>query len=147
MGKEYVDQEHWVKIQDIDVGDTFITRSRVITRSDVECFATSNGFTLPFFLSERAAKEAGLESQLAPGLLTASLCVGLLIQSGFIGTVIASMGIDQLRFTQPVYVYDEIRVEAEVTAKKQTSKGTWVCSYKWTVKNQRNEGVASGINT
>jgi acyl dehydratase len=46
-----------------------------------------------------------------------------------------------------VYVYDEIRVEAEVTAKKQTRKGTWVCSYKWTVKNQRNEGVASGINT
>jgi hypothetical protein len=27
MGKEYHDQEHWVKIQDIDVGDTFITRS------------------------------------------------------------------------------------------------------------------------
>jgi hypothetical protein len=27
MGKEYDDQEHWVKIQDIDVGDTFITRS------------------------------------------------------------------------------------------------------------------------
>jgi hypothetical protein len=27
MGKEYHDQEHWVKIQDIDVGDTFITKS------------------------------------------------------------------------------------------------------------------------
>ena len=27
MGKEYVDQEHWLKIKDIDVGDTFITRS------------------------------------------------------------------------------------------------------------------------
>ena len=46
-----------------------------------------------------------------------------------------------------MYPYDTIRVEAEVLSKKQTAKGSWVCSYNWTITNQDGEAVAEGENT
>jgi len=45
-----------------------------------------------------------------------------------------------------VYAYDEIHVAAEVLSKKKTEKGKSVCTYKWSVINQRDELVAEGIN-
>lgn len=72
------------------------------------------------FLSEEAARAAGWKTQVVPGLLTFSIAVGLLIQSGYIRDVIAFMGTDKVRFHAPVYPYDSIRVETQVLSKKRT---------------------------
>lgn len=146
MGKEYRERDRYVQVERLEIGDTFITNSRVITRSDVEGFAATTGYTLPLFMSDEAAREAGWESQLVPGMLGVSMCIGLLIQSGFLATVIASMGTDGLSFNKPIYLYDSIHVEVEVTGKKQTKKGDWICAYKWVAKNQRGENVTEGMN-
>ena len=82
-----------------------------------------------------------------PGLLSFSIAVGLLIQSGFISDVIAFLGTDKVRFNAPVYPYDSIRVEAEVLSKKKTKNENWICSYKWIIRNQNDEAVAEGENT
>ena len=147
MAKEYVEESRYSLITDMDEGDKFTTKSRVITRSDVERFATTTGYTLPLFLSDEAAKEAGWKGQLVPGFLTVSLTVGLLIQSGYISTVRASLGAKEIKFNAPVYLYDSIHVETVVASKKQTKKGDWICGYNWVVKNQRDENVAEGFNT
>ncbi|MBI4776219.1 MAG: MaoC family dehydratase [Deltaproteobacteria bacterium] len=149
MGMEYREEDLHRHIQELEVGDKFFTKSKVVTRTEVELYATINGDTLPAALSEAAAKERGWKGQLVPGLLTFSQAMGLLIQSGFIMQAKAFLGCDGLRFNKAVYVYDEIRVEAEVLSKERKEKNgktNWFCRYKWVVRNQLDENVAEGIN-
>jgi len=149
MGKEYREEDFHKHIQALEVGDKFFTKSKVITRTEVELYSTMNGDTLPSALSEAAAKERGWKGQLVPGLLTFSQALGLLIQSGFIIQAKAFLGCDEVRFNKAVYVYDEIYVEAELLAKElkeKKGKTNWFCRYKWIVRNQNDENVAEGIN-
>lgn len=134
-------------LTDMKIGDRFITKSRVITRTDLELYAISTGDTHPMFLSEEYAKASGWKTQIVPGLLAYSIAVGLMVQSGFIADVVAYMGTDNMKFLAPVYPYDTIRVETEVIAKKQTRTGDRVGSYKWVIRNQNNEATAEGENT
>jgi len=147
MPQTYVEEGMQKHIQDMEIGDKFITKSRVITKTDLELYAISTGDTHPMFLSEEAAQEAGWRTQLVPGLLGLSVAVGLLLQSGYISQVTAFMAADKVKFLAPLYPSDSIRVETEVLSKRQTSKGNFVCSYKWVIKNQRNEPVSEGENT
>ena len=147
MGQQYIEGDIQKYIQNMEAGDRLVTKSRVITKTDLELYAISTGDTHPMFLSEEYAQSLGWKTQLVPGLLSYSIAIGLLIQSGFIADVIAYMGTDKLRFLAPVYPYDAIRVEAEVLSKKETKTGNLVCSYKWVIKNQKDEEVAEGENT
>ena len=147
MGQQYIEENMQKYIQNMEVGDKIVTKSRVITRTDLELYAISTGDTHPMFLSEERAQSVGWKTQLVPWLLSYSIAVGLLIQSGFIADVIAYMGTDKMRFLAPVYPYDTIRVEIEVLSKKATKKENWICSYKWVVRNQSGEAVSEGENT
>ena len=147
MGQQYIEENMQKYIQNMEIGDKFVTKSRVITKTDLELYAISTGDTHPMFLSEEYATSLGWKTQLVPGLLSYSIAIGLLIQSGFIADVIAYMETDKLRFLAPVYPYDTIRVETEVLSKKQTKNGDWVCRYKWVIRNQRDEAVSEGENT
>jgi oxepin-CoA hydrolase/3-oxo-5,6-dehydrosuberyl-CoA semialdehyde dehydrogenase len=146
MRQQYIEEDMQKHIQNMEVGDRIVTKSRVITKTDLELYAISTGDIHPMFLSEEYAKEFGWRTQLVPGLLAFSIAVGLLIQSGFIADVIAFMGTDKVRFNAPVYPYDTIRVKAEVLSKKETKKGNWICTYKWVIRNQSDEAVAEGEN-
>ena len=147
MAKEYVEQDMQKPIQEMDIGDRFVTKPRVITKTDLELYAISTGDIHPMFLSEEAAQAAGWRTQLVPGLLTFSIAVGLLIQAGYIKDVMAFMGTDRVRFNAPVYPYDTIRVETEMLSKKRTGNSNWICTYAWVVRNQNDEAVAQGENT
>ena len=147
MAQQYVEEAMQKHIQEMEIGDRFVTKPRVITKTDLELYAISTGDTHPMFLSEDAAQAAGWKTQLVPGLLSFSIAVGLMIQSGFISEVTAFMETDKVKFLAPVYPYDTIHVETEVLAKKQTSKGSWICSYHWQIKNQDDVTVAEGDNT
>jgi acyl dehydratase len=147
MAKQYIEYAMQEPIQEMDVGDKFETKPRVITRTDLELYAISTGDTHPMFLSEEAAQASGWKTQLVPGLLTFSIAVGLLIQAGYIRDVMAFMGADKVRFNAPVYPYDTVKVETEVLSKERTGTGNWICTYSWLVRNQNDEAVAQGENT
>ena len=147
MGQQYIEENMRRYIQNMEVGDKLVTKPRVITKTDLELYAISTGDTHPMFLSEEYAGSLGWKTQLVPGLLSYSIAVGLLIQSGFIADVIAYMETDKMKFLAPVYPYDTIRVEAKVLSKRETKNGNWICSYKWIIRNQKDEAVAEGENT
>lgn len=147
MGQLYIEEDMKKYIQKMKIGDKIVTKSRVISRTDTELFAIATGAVEPMFLSAEGAQAAGWKNQLVPGLLSYSIAVGLLIQSGFIADVKAYMGTDKMKFLAPAYPGDIIRVEAEVLSQKETKKGDWICSYKWTIKNQEDETIAEGENT
>lgn len=146
MANHYM-EDHWRRpIQKMEVGDRLTTKSRVITRTELELFALLGGDTAEQFLSEGAARESGWKTQLVPGLCTLNIAYGLLIQAGFLKDIVAYLETDRMRFSAPVYPGDSIRMETRVTDKKQTDKG-WLCEYDWTIKNQDGVTVAEGHNT
>jgi acyl dehydratase len=146
MANHYI-EDHWRRpVQKMEVGDKLTTKSRVITRTELELFALLGGDTAEQFLSEGAARESGWKTQLVPGLCTLNIAYGLLIQAGFLKDIVAYLETDKMRFSAPVYPGDSIRMEARVTDKKQTEKG-WLCEYDWTIKNQDGVTVAEGHNT
>jgi len=127
------------------IGDKIITKSRTITKTDIELGALLGGDYAPQFLSEKAAQDSGWKTQLLPGICTVNIAYGLLIQAGFLSDIIAYMGTDKMRFHVPVYPGDSIRMEAELTSKKKSKKG-WICEYDWMIKNQDGLNVAEGHN-
>ena len=60
-------------------------------------------------------------------------------------TLGANMGTRNMKFLDPIYWEDSMRVEAEVTSKKKTKK-SWICEYEWTIRNQDATAVAEGHN-
>lgn len=148
MTKHYVQENLEVHIDEMDIGDTLTTRPRVVSATDIELFAAYTGDPGPGFLSSKWAQEKGFKDRVAPGLLTFSLAVGLLWQSGFISHVIAFLGTDKVRFITPVYPGDTIRVQVEVLGKRPTkSPDRMICNYSWQVINQDNDVLAEGENT
>ena len=146
MASHY-EEDSWRRpIQKMEVGDKLTTRSRVVTRTELELFALLGGDTAEQFLSERAARKSGWKDQLVPGLCTLNIAYGLLIQAGFLKDIVAYMGTDRMQFSGPVYPGDSIRMIVEVTDKKKTDKG-WICQYDWIIQNQDGANVAVGHNT
>jgi acyl dehydratase len=88
-----------VYFDDFKIGDKFISRSRIITPTDIDLFTAITGAVNPLFLSDEAAKRRGFEGRIAPGPLILSITAGLLYQLGLFDNVIALLGIDDLRFT------------------------------------------------
>jgi oxepin-CoA hydrolase / 3-oxo-5,6-dehydrosuberyl-CoA semialdehyde dehydrogenase len=145
MAEHYIEDNWRMPIQKMEVGDRITTKQRTITRTDIEVGALLGGDYAAQFLSRESAQASGWKDQLLPGVCTLNIAYGLLIQAGFLADVVAYMGTDRLRFFQPVYPGDAIRMEAEVASKKLTEKG-WICEYDWKVWNQNDVVVASGHN-
>lgn len=145
MVEHYI-EDNWRKpIQKMEVGDKVITKSRIITRTEIELYAVLGGDLAPQFLSEKAAQENGWDRQLVPGVLSLTIGYGLLLQVGFLSDIVAYMGTSNMKFNAPLYWDNSIRMEAEVTSKKRTKKG-WLCEYDWTIRNQDGVAVAEGHN-
>ena len=58
MATHYVEDDWRKHIQDMEIGDTLTTKSRVITKTDVELFALLGGDIAPQFLDDKAAQES-----------------------------------------------------------------------------------------
>ena len=121
---------------DFKLGDRFISRSRIITSTDIDLFTGITGAVNPLFLSDNAARKRGFEGRIAPGLLVLSIAMGLLYQLGLFDNIIALLGISDLRFTSPVRPGDEINIECKVVEKREGKTGDkGIVKLKITCKN------------
>ena len=126
-----------------DVGATFRTLSRTVSETDIVTFVNLCGFTEPLFMDmEYVARESVFKRRAAPGALTFALSEGLIMQTGLIhGTGMAFLG-GTLKVVAPVLEGDTIRVEVEVTDKRETKKADrGIVTYVHRILNQRDEVV------
>ncbi len=128
---------------DFEVGDVYKTQAITVTETHIVNWA---GLTMDYYSLHTDAVFASKTSfgeRLAHGPLIFGLAVGLVSIAGFVGdSVIAWLGVDNMRMLEPVKIGDTIRVEVEVMDKRTTSKpGRGVQTWKYTVKNQRDESV------
>lgn len=127
--------------EELNQGSKFNTRSRVVTATDMDTFAISTGAVNPLFLDDKFARRLGLESRIAPGLLTLSLTVGLVYSLGLFDQLIALLSVD-VNFLAPVHAGDEIRSTVEVIEKRETKqKDKGIAVLKLNCQNQEGKQV------
>jgi oxepin-CoA hydrolase/3-oxo-5,6-dehydrosuberyl-CoA semialdehyde dehydrogenase len=133
--------------EELEIGETLITEKRTITLEDVERFAELSGDKFYAHMDEDAAKANGIfEGRVAHGYFIVSAAAGLFVEPE-LGPVLANYGLENLRFTKPVYPGDTIHVR--LTVKQKTRKDTPVDGIpqgvvEWDVEiiNQDDEAVA-----
>ncbi len=98
-------EEHPFKkyFEDLRVGDQLITEKREITADDIDQFAALSGDN--FYAHKRETDFAGtmFDEQVAHGYFLMSAAAGLFVDSYEKNPVLLNYGIDNLRFTKPVY--------------------------------------------
>ena len=136
-------QTEGVTFEDHAVGAVYRTRGRTVSETDIVTFVNLCGFVEPLFMDmEYVKRESVFGRRAAPGALTFALAEGLIMQTGLIhGTGMAFLG-GEIRVVAPVLEGDTIRVEVEVTDKRETRKADrGIVTYRHRVLNQRDETV------
>ncbi len=96
--------------EELEVGDQLITESRKITPEDIDQFAALSGDN--FYAHKRETDFTGtmFDEQVAHGYFIMSAAAGLFVDSYEKNPVLLNYGIDELRFTKPVYAGANIHV-------------------------------------
>ena len=133
-----------LSFDDLEIGDSITTDSRVVTRHDIEDFADRTGDTFYAHMDEEAAARSPIFGGIvAHGYLTLSFAAGLFVHPDE-GPVLANYGIDRLRFATPTRPGDEIHVV--LTCKRKTQldgRGYGEVAWDTQVINQHGETVAA----
>lgn len=129
---------------ELAIGDSITTGSRVVTREDIESFARTTGDTFYAHMDDEAARRNPLfDGLVAHGYLVLSLAAGLFVWPDE-GPVLANYGIDRLRFATPTYPGDEIHVVLTCKHKKQLDgRGYGEVTWDTNVINQRGDVAAA----
>jgi len=133
---------------DVEAGDTEVTQGRTITEADVSNFAGVSGDFNHLHTDAERMSESMFGERIAHGMLVVSAATGLLWQARTPDereAVVAFYGIDDLRFRQPTYIGDTIRVETEVleTRAQEEGPGNGTVRSEVAITNQRDQTVVS----
>lgn len=128
---------------DFATGDTFSSRGRTVTEADIVNFAGLSGDFFPLHVDEEFAKTTPFGRRVAHGALVFSIATGLSTQMSLLtDSLIALYSVEKLRFTNPVFAGDTIRVTRKVTDLLARGAERGVVTFSVTVRNQRDEPVA-----
>ncbi|MDE3212016.1 MAG: phenylacetic acid degradation bifunctional protein PaaZ [Bacteroidota bacterium] len=119
-GKETAVHPFKKYFEELRIADQITTPSRRVTSRDIEEFADLSGDHFYAHLSDTDFSDTMFEGQVAHGYLLMSLAAGLFVDSYEKNPVLLNYGIDELRFTKPVYPGQEIHVR--FTCKEKISQ-------------------------
>lgn len=96
--------------EELVIGDQIITEKRVITSEDIDKFADLSGDHFYAHIKTTDFTGTMFEQQVAHGYFIMSLAAGLFVDSYEKNPVLLNYGIDELRFTKPVYPGAEVYI-------------------------------------
>ena len=110
VGKEPGKHPFKKYFEELVIGDQIVTEKRVITADDIDKFADLSGDH--FYAHKNSTDFTGtmFEQQVAHGYFIMSLAAGLFVDSYEKNPVLLNYGIDELRFTKPVYPGAEVYI-------------------------------------
>ena len=89
--------------EELQIGDQLITEKRMITSEDIDKFADLSGDNFYAHLKTTDFSGTMFERQVAHGYFIMSIAAGLFVDGYEKNPVLLNYGIDELRFTKPVY--------------------------------------------
>ena len=129
--------------EDFKVGEEVVSSSITITETHLVNYGCLTMNFHPIHMDEEYAKKTIFKGRLVHGPLIFSMATGLMYMTGFSGdSMLAWLGVENLKVPAPVRIGDTIRVYAKVAEKRETknpSRG--IIKFFWDIKNQRDETV------
>lgn len=108
--------------EELRIGDQIITEKRVITAEDIDRFADISGDHFYAHLRDTDFSGTMFEEQVAHGYFVMSAAAGLFVDSYQKNPVLLNYGIDELRFTKPLYAGHTLYIR--FTCKEKTAQET-----------------------
>jgi 3-hydroxybutyryl-CoA dehydratase len=133
MVEKYLDQ--------LRVGETWSSRGRTITESDIVMFASLSGDWYPLHTNQEFAEKTVFKKRIAHGMLLLSAATGLMHFED--GIIVAFYGMDKVRFVAPVFIGDTIHVESEVVSVTDRDEKTGIAVFSINIKNQQGRTVVA----
>lgn len=132
-GKQHETVEHPFRkhFEDLNVGDTLITAKHTVTETDITNFANVSGDNFYAHMDATSLEGTIFEGRVAHGYFILSKAAGLFVDAKK-GPVLLNYGIDECRFTKPVYPGMTIGVK-------------FTCKQKIDQEKRGDEDVAKGI--
>jgi oxepin-CoA hydrolase / 3-oxo-5,6-dehydrosuberyl-CoA semialdehyde dehydrogenase len=96
--------------EELQIGDQLVTEKRTITSEDIDKFADLSGDHFYAHIKTTDFSGTMFEQQVAHGYFVMSITAGLFVDKYEKNPVLLNYGIDELRFTKPVYPGAEIHI-------------------------------------
>jgi len=107
---------------DFEIGEEILTEGRTVTRADVVNFAGVSGDFAPMHMDTEYGSKTVFGENVAHGLCVKAIASGNIVRTGILNRIMAFYGIDEWRFTKPLFFGDTIRVRIKVENKTETRK-------------------------
>jgi acyl dehydratase len=136
-----------VWFDDLTVGQTFRHAiRRTVTEADNVWFSALTHNPAYLHLDEEYCRtETAFGQRIVNSCFTLSLMVGISVTETTLGTTIANLGWDEVRFPRPVFHGDTIRVETEITALRasRSRPDAGIVTFEHRAYNQHGDLVAT----
>lgn len=106
--------------EELNIGDQIVTEKRVITSEDITKFADLSGDHFYAHIIKTDFNGTMFEEQVAHGYFIMSAAAGLFVDSYEKNPVLLNYGIDELRFTKPMYAGASLYIR--FTCKEKTAQ-------------------------
>lgn len=134
--------------EEFEQGTTLVTRGRTITETDLVNFAALTGDFNPMHTDAEYCQQSFMGQRVAHGMLVMSYAVGQAYQLGILERTVLAFRALEVKFSQPVYIGDTIRVALTVSETKAAARlggGTVALSFR--ILNQDDKAVQKGVMT
>ncbi len=130
----------------LEIGDQIITEKRTITTEDIDRFADLSGDHFYAHIKTTNFEGTMFDQQVAHGYFIMSIAAGLFVDGYEKNPVLLNYGIDDLRFTKPVYPGAEIFIRFTCKEKLPNDKRVIEKSENATaVENRKGDDIDKGI--
>jgi acyl dehydratase len=136
--------------EDWQVGDRISHAvTRTVTETDNVLITTLTHNPQPMHLDAEAAAKSEFGRPLVNSIFTFGLMIGVSVADTTLGTLVANLGYDALKFPNPVFAGDTLRSESECIALRDSKSRPNAGIVTWAHKsfNQRQELVCECTRT
>ena len=119
--------------------------TRTVTETDNVLMSTLTHNPQPLHIDAEYARGTEFGRPLVNSCFTFSLAVGVSVADTTLGTLVANLGYDEMRFPAPVFVGDTLRIESEVTDLRESKSRPNAGIVTWAHRaiNQKGETVCT----
>ncbi len=118
--------------------------SRTVTEMDNVLFSTLTMNVQPLHLDEHFSSQTEWGTRIVNSLFTLGLMIGISVNDTTLGTTLANLGMTDVRFPNPVFHGDTLKVTTKVVGARESKSrpGAGIVEFEHTATNQDDKIVA-----
>jgi 3-hydroxybutyryl-CoA dehydratase len=120
---------------DMEVGQSELSRGRTITETDVVNWCMFTGDWFPIHSDVVYSESTIFGDRLAPGLMVMAIAGGLTVPAES-EAIMAQYGIDRVRYPVPTFIGDTIRVRNTIAKLEDRDEISGIVDLNWDILNQ-----------